>query len=178
MKKITKIKIGFLAFLFTWIAFQQQSVVIGQETLKNYQVFACVYNVNREITPTAVPTITPTIKVQEMTPHEQGDTNVLVGTASHYNRAGCLGCDPNFIMANGEPLNDNALTLALTPGTVRQHGLMNQFVKITNMINGKSVQAKVTDTGGFAKYDRIADLSDGTKNAIECSSLCEVRITF
>lgn len=77
------------------------------------------------------------------------------GHVSHYSKAGCLGCDPNFIMANGEQLDDDKLTLAVPPGWLP----MNTQVRVTNLDNGKSVIARVTDTGGFLKYDRIADLT-------------------
>lgn len=102
----------------------------------------------------------------------------LQGIASHYNSAGCIGCSKDLIMANGEKLVDAAYTVALTPDVVRRHKLLNQFVKVTNMVNGKSVQAKVTDTGGFGKYNRVADLTDGTRDAIGCTGLCEVTINF
>lgn len=102
----------------------------------------------------------------------------LRGIASHYNSAGCIGCSKDLIMANGEKLVDAAYTVALTPDVVRRYKLLNQFVTVRNMVNGKSVQAKVTDTGGFAKYNRVADLTDGTRDAIGCTGLCEITINF
>ncbi len=107
---------------------------------------------------------------------------LLIGLASVYTVAGCLGCNPHYdkngtyyLMANGQRLNDYALTVALTPSNFRAY--KNQYVKIKNLKNGKSVFAKVTDTGGFAKYNRVADLSLATKNAIGCSSLCNVEVS-
>lgn len=37
----------------------------------------------------------------------------------------------------------------------------NTKVTVTNQANGKTVQATITDCGGFSKYNRIADLSKG-----------------
>ncbi len=91
---------------------------------------------------------------------------VMEGEASYYSRAGCLGCDANVIMANGQPLNDNALTMAI--GADKKH-LVGYQAKVTSLATGKSVVVRITDTGGFyqAKYGyRIADLTIATKQAI------------
>lgn len=73
-------------------------------------------------------------------------------------------------MANGEKLDDRKTTIAVNflP--------LNTYVKVTNLKNLKSVLAKVTDTGGFGKYNRIADMSVATKEAIACSDLCLVEL--
>lgn len=116
--------------------------------------------------PTKAPKIykvpSPTITPLE-TPPSGNPEVVAQGHVSHYSRAGCLGCDPNFIMANGQPLDDNALTIAVVPGTLP----MGTQVKLTNTSNGKEVIATVTDTGGFAKYGRVADLTLAVGNALE-----------
>lgn len=44
------------------------------------------------------------------------------------------------------------------------------------MITGKSVQARVTDRGGFEKLGRIIDLTIATRDAIGCGNLCKVRV--
>ncbi|MBI1833271.1 MAG: hypothetical protein HYR90_00405 [Candidatus Andersenbacteria bacterium] len=91
---------------------------------------------------------------------------VLEGEASYYSRAGCLGCDSMMIMANGQPLDDNALTMAI--GADKKH-LVGYRAKVTSLATGQSVVVKITDTGGFyqAKYGyRVADLSVATKQAI------------
>lgn len=116
-----------------------------------------------------IPTPTPT-----QTPSEPK----LRGTASYYSRAGCLGCSKTLTMANGQTLDDSRLTLALTPQIVRQYKLLNDTVRVKNVKNNKVVEAQVTDTGGFSKYNRIADLSVATKEALLCSSLCEVTIEW
>lgn len=91
---------------------------------------------------------------------------VLEGEASFYSRAGCLGCNPAHIMANGQPLNDGALTMAI--GADKKH-LVGHTALVTNLGTGKSVTVKITDTGGFhhARYgSRVADLTIATKQAI------------
>lgn len=96
------------------------------------------------------------------------------GVASYYSRAGCVGCSESLTMANGEPLDDSKLTLAF------QRTELNKIVTITNLKNGQTVQAKVTDRGGFESLPvpKIADLSKATKEAIGCPDLCEVEISY
>lgn len=91
---------------------------------------------------------------------------VLEGVASYYSRQGCLGCNALRIMANGQPLNDKALTMAI--GADKRH-LVGASAKVTNLATGRSAVVKITDTGGFyaEKYGRrVADLSVATKEAI------------
>ena len=106
---------------------------------------------------------------------------LLIGIASYYSIAGCLGCPPHYdqngiyyLMNNGDRLNDTVKIVALTPANYRKY--KNQMVKITNLKNNKYTLAKVADSGGFGKKNRVADLSLATKNAIDCSDLCKVRI--
>lgn len=75
------------------------------------------------------------------------------GYASYYSKAGCLGCNSKFKMANGEILDDTKYTLA------QNQIPLNTIVKVKNLTNGKEFTAKVTDRGGFNKYNRTADLS-------------------
>lgn len=91
---------------------------------------------------------------------------VLEGEASYYSRAGCLGCGQAMIMANGQPLNDHALTMAI--GADKKH-LVGRVAKVTSLATGQAATVLITDTGGFyrAKYGRrIADLTIAAKNAI------------
>jgi rare lipoprotein A (peptidoglycan hydrolase) len=90
----------------------------------------------------------------------------LEGQASYYSRAGCLGCSASLTMANGQPLNDNALTMAI--GADLKH-LVGRRAVVTNLATNQSVEVTITDTGGFyqAKYgNRVADLTIATKEAI------------
>ena len=131
------------------------------------------------------PTPTPTphgaqiqVKTTVLAKEPEEEIREIKGTASYYSRAGCLGCSENMVMANGQELDDDALTLALTPETVSEYKLLNDKVTVINLENGQKTTARVTDTGGFSKYDRVADLSLATKNAINCPSLCQVKIVF
>jgi len=99
------------------------------------------------------------------------------GVASYYSRSGCIGCSENLIMANGEALDDEKLTIAMPPSVVREHKLLNKTVTIKNVKTHTITTARVTDTGGFAVYHRIADLSVAVKRSLQCSDLCEVEIT-
>lgn len=106
-----------------------------------------------------------------------GSGLVMEGVASYYSKAGCLGCNPLFVMANGQQLDDNALTMAI--GADKSH-LVGHQARVTNLANGKSVIVRITDTGGFYqdKYgNRVADLTIGTKTAIGMNGgLGKVRI--
>lgn len=82
------------------------------------------------------------------------------GKVSHYSREGCLGCSPTLTMANGQPLDDNALTIAFN------YLPLGSRVKLTNLDNGKSIVAEVTDTGGFTGLGRIADLTPKVASAL------------
>lgn len=96
----------------------------------------------------------------------EGSDVVLEGIASYYSKAGCLGCNPLFVMANGQVLDDNALTMAI--GADKKH-LVGYKARVTNLVNGQSVVVRITDTGGFYKDkygNRVADLTIGTKTAI------------
>ena len=96
--------------------------------------------------------------------------NKLTGEASYYTVDGCLGCNPQRIMANGEKLDDTKKTIAcnLLP--------LNMKVLVKNSDNGLTTEAIVTDRGGFGKYGRIADLSKAVKEEIGCGGLCLVEI--
>lgn len=127
-----------------------------------------VMNKETEITPTITPTPTK-------------QSRRLKGEASYYSEDGCMGCDPNLIMANGERLDDTKLTFALPPHVVNEFKLLNDNLKIVNVKTGKEVIARVTDTGGFfdlTNGKRIADLSVATKEALGCASLCEVEVQY
>lgn len=109
----------------------------------------------------------PQLPIAENVAQASGEaTLVMEGEASFYSRAGCLGCNPMRIMANGQPLNDNALTMAI--GADKKH-LVGRNARVTSLATGKTTVVRITDTGGFhaAKYgNRVADLTIGTKQAI------------
>lgn len=92
------------------------------------------------------------------------------GTASYYSRNGCVGCSPAMTMANGKPLDDNALTVAFNRAKI------GSMVRVTNQKTGESVVAEVTDTGGFERHNRIIDLTIATRDSINCTNLCQVKV--
>lgn len=86
---------------------------------------------------------------------------VIFGRASYYSRSGCLGCSKNFTMANGQPLDDSAYTVAM------QRVKLGTLIRITNTRNGAVVVAIVTDRGGFERHGRIMDMSVAVKKALD-----------
>lgn len=97
------------------------------------------------------------------------------GTASYYGEAEdkCLGCRADRLMANGEVLNDRALTVATAADIP-----LNSFIRITNTETGKWAIAKVTDRGGFSgpPWYRVSDMSIAVKELLGCGDLCQVEI--
>lgn len=143
-----------------YLADRDSDLVIANETLPtgSYTASAVVANVPSVKTERGL-RVLPAVDVS-------GGVLVLQGQASYYSRAGCLGCDPNAIMANGQPLNDGALTMAI--GAHLKH-LVGRHATVTSLVTGLSVKVLITDTGGFyqAKYGhRVADLTIATKQAI------------
>jgi rare lipoprotein A (peptidoglycan hydrolase) len=132
-------------------------------------------------TPQPVVAYTPTAPVAPQpvaptVPQEGSPVLVLTGEASYYSRAGCLGCSPTLTMANGQPLNDNALTMAIG---ANHRNLLGRRAIVTNLATGRSVTVTITDTGGFyqARYgNRVADLTVASKNAIGMGGLGQVRV--
>ena len=92
------------------------------------------------------------------------------GTASYYSIDGCVGCNDRRIMANGVRLDDNIATVAFNKLP------LGSTVRIRNLKNDMIVTVEVTDTGGFERLGRIADLSLKTKRMINCEDLCLVEV--
>lgn len=106
-------------------------------------------------TPTLQPTLQPTPVTLQPTP-------LYEGKVSYYSHAGCLGCSENQTMGNGELFDEEAMTIAIPCEDIRaRKHRYNTSVMITNIDTGKAVQARITDCGGFSKYNRVADVSLG-----------------
>ena len=91
-------------------------------------------------------------------------TNISAATASWYGKP-----FHGKLTASGEVYNMNALTAAhnsLPFGT---------RVEVTNLSNKKKVTVRINDTGGFAKYGRVIDLSKKANQIIDCN-LCKVKL--
>lgn len=110
------------------------------------------------------------IEIEIIPAEEPKAKKVWTGEASYYSFDGCIGCNAERRMANGEILDDMRKTLAFNELP------MNTEVVVTNLSNGQKTTATITDTGGFDKLGRIADLSVATKQIIGCNDLCQVRI--
>ena len=61
------------------------------------------------------------------------------------------------------------MTLAI-PAEWRKEIPMGTRVIVTNLDNEISIEAKINDTGGFLKYNRIADLSKGLYEYLEAKT--------
>lgn len=120
--------------------------------------------------PAATPSATPTAMPTPFTPQPPPTSTKWVGMASYYSENGCLGCSATLTMANGQRLDDDALTVAFNRAKLNTH------VTVTNNKTGQSVIAKVTDRGGFERHGKIIDLNVGTKNAIGCGDVCNVTV--
>jgi len=85
------------------------------------------------------------------------------GEASYYDNS---SIDPRWggVTKGGEKFDENLLTAAVSPKRWKE--LKNKTLRVTNPLNGKSVDVKVNDTGGFDKYGRLIDLSKGAFSKI------------
>ena len=102
--------------------------------------------------------------------HQEVRGQVWTGTASWYSREGCIGCSANLHMANGQPLDDDALTVAFNRLP------LGRQVRVTNAESRMTVVATITDTGGFERHNRIIDVTPAVRDAINCGGLCEVEV--
>jgi len=90
------------------------------------------------------------------------------GYASHYGRGDGFAWRT---MANGQPMNPNALTTAS-----RDLPLGTKIV-VTNPANGKSVRVTVTDRGPFV-HGRLLDLSHGAFSRVAEASQGIAKLCF
>ena len=120
--------------------------------------------------PRDMPLIRPLATAQAKTITQHFKTYKYSGVASYYSHDGCIGCRSDQLMANGQPFKEMDLTLASNDYP------LNTMVRVTNKDNGLTTIAQVTDTGGFNELGRIADLSLGVKNRLQCTDLCNVSI--
>ena len=113
----------------------------------------------QEATESASIKLIPVAHAAEPTPEPKLS---YTGKVSSYSHAGCLGCGEKQIMGNGQPFDENAMTLAVPCELILDKTIRyNTKVRVTNLDNGLTSEATITDCGGFAKYDRVADLSHG-----------------
>jgi len=77
------------------------------------------------------------------------------GTASWY------GYENGRATASGERLNSAALTAA------HRHFPFGTVVRVTNQLNGRSVEVRINDRGPWAGGDRIIDVSSAAADALD-----------
>ena len=75
-------------------------------------------------------------------------------------------------MGNGQPFDENMPTLAIPCEDVKTKKNPNGIkygtkVTVRNQETGSYAYATITDCGGFSKYGRVADLSQGLMADIE-----------
>lgn len=88
----------------------------------------------------------------------------IPGESSHYGNGDGFNGKKGFC---GETFKSAEMTVAFPAGKVARPGTTPKpgqvacgtIIRITNKANGRSAFARVTDTGGFAKYGRIVDSS-------------------
>lgn len=93
--------------------------------------------------------------------------SLYYGKVSYYSHDGCLGCGESQTMGNGQPFDENAMTLAVPCEDILSKKIRyNTRVKVVNLSTGYFEEATITDCGGFSKYNRVADLSKGLAQKI------------
>ncbi len=90
------------------------------------------------------------------------DGEWMIGSASAYSPESNTGGNAT---ASGETLSESSVSVAVPAS---QRYLLGRTVQIR--WNGKTVNATVTDTGGFAAYGRVLDLAPGVYKAFGFSS--------
>jgi len=115
-------------------------------------------------------------------------THEIIGVAGWYGtgRGECLGCRRDRMMANGERLDDQELMVACGTDLYNEDGTIvagscrlfdvGTTVRITNLVNGKSVVAKVTDRGGFTSFGRILDVTKAVRDALDMEDLAMIKV--
>jgi len=93
-------------------------------------------------------------------PEQEEPTKKITGKVSWYGESDktCRGCIPSRITACGEKFREDSFTLA---SNVLPCGTMVIISKAN-----KRIIATTNDTGGFHRYNRIADLSKATFAAL------------
>ena len=158
-----------------------REIVFKQKSIPLKEIKPTIQIIKEPIAPmlTAIPTPKPTTKPKptkkptptpkRVTPQPYASRSksfkTVVGKVSFYSKSGCIGCSKKQVTASGEIFDENAMTFAI-PYQWRKEIPMGTKAKVTNLDNGLSSFARVNDTGGFLKYNRVADLSKGLMNKI------------
>lgn len=131
----------------------------------------------------AIETTLPTPQPKESQPEgdraEADRTLELVGRGgvSYYDHEGCLGCNEERRMGNGQILDEAAYTIAIPCEWVldpqEKHTRQVRYghtLFVRNDTTSKAVEVTVTDCGGFSKYGRVADVTPAVMDALELAT--------
>lgn len=95
----------------------------------------------------------------------------VVSSSAYTGKASWYGSSwDGRLTASGEVFNHKKMTCASNQLKMRTK------VRVTNLANNKSVVCRVNDTGGFAKYGRILDMSLGSFRVIASESTGVIRV--
>jgi len=75
------------------------------------------------------------------------------------------------LTATGERFDQWGMTAAMM-----DRSMFGKRVRVTNQANGKSVVVKVNDTGNFAKYGRVIDMSRGSFGKLASTDAGVIRV--
>lgn len=82
------------------------------------------------------------------------------------------------LMANGKTYNMNNLTCAVPVVGRRPAHRFGTKLEVTNLNNKKKVIVTVTDTGSFAKYGRVLDLSKSAFGKIANHNSGVIKVSY
>lgn len=105
---------------------------------------------------TSQSTTPPSQKTFQIATTASSKKGTTYGKASWY----CIKCNGGTATASGEKLNDYAMTAAHK--TLK----MGTRVRVTNLVNGKSVIVRINDRGPFIK-GRIIDVTKGAAQKLD-----------
>jgi rare lipoprotein A len=89
-----------------------------------------------------------------------GNTTPYVGALQH-GLASWYGSEQGHYTASGERFNPNALTAA------HRHLPFGSVVRVTNELNGRSVDVRINDRGPYAGNERIIDVTSAAADVLQ-----------
>ena len=153
--------------------------LLGFFILLGLVVLGCIWYEREMAKPIISPVPEGSLRVKEIKAAEPYIPPVqLEGIATWYGSADseCLGCRKDRLMANGKKLDDTALIVACGVGGSCKVFPLGSKVKIINLENMMTVEAVVSDTGGFAKYNRILDVTKAVRDRLNMAGMARVRV--
>lgn len=150
--------------IFMYVGAAVIGIIFGQYTL------SLIFPENVELLNPA-PFIGGELKVSQVYAAELPAKQTYYGKVSSYSHAGCIGCSPGHKMGNQEPFDEQGMTVAVPCELITNKTLNYKMrARVTNLDTGLSAEVRITDCGGFTKYNRIVDLSKGVAEKIKSKS--------